>query len=133
MRAMVPPVLRIARPTEQLGAVVRQYADGLGLTELGRFEDHDGFDGVMLGHPRAGWHFEFTCQQGEALVHAPLEDDLVVLYMPERDEWTRTCDSMDRAGFRRVPACNPYWDRSGVTFEDLDGYRVVLAQREWVS
>lgn len=26
---------------------------------------------------------------------------------------------------------SPYWDVSGKTFEDIDGYRVVLQQREW--
>jgi hypothetical protein len=26
----------------------------------GRFEDHAGFDGVMLGEPGAPYHFEFT-------------------------------------------------------------------------
>ena len=128
---MVPPVLRVARPTEQLGAVARQYTVGLGLNELGRFDDHEGFDGVMLGHPDCGWHLEFTHKHGEALEHAPLEDDLLVLYLPEREEWSQACDRMDAAGFLRVPACNPYWDRDGVTFEDLDGYRVVLAQRTW--
>jgi hypothetical protein len=30
------------------------------------------------------------------------------------------------AGFVPVSAVNPYWDRDGVTFEDPDGYRVVL-------
>lgn len=26
---------------------------------------------------------------------------------------------------------NPYWDRLGVTFEDPDGYRVVLQRDAW--
>ena len=30
-----------------------------------------------------------------------------------------------------VPSHNPYWDVRGKTFEDLDGYRVVLEQAEW--
>jgi hypothetical protein len=30
------------------------------------------------------------------------------------------------AGFVPVPSFNPYWDRAGLTFEDPDGYRVVL-------
>lgn len=47
----MPPVtkLRVARPTDNLGAVVRFNRDGLGLDILFRFEDHAGFDGVMLG------------------------------------------------------------------------------------
>ncbi len=47
--------LRVARPTDNLAAVVAFYRDGLGLDVLYEFKDHDGFDGVMLGH--AGWPF----------------------------------------------------------------------------
>lgn len=34
-------------------------------------------------------------------------------------------------GFEPVAASNPYWDRSGRTFEDADGYRVVLRASDW--
>ncbi|HIE68746.1 MAG TPA: VOC family protein, partial [Planctomycetes bacterium] len=37
---------------------------GFGLTRLGHFEDHDGFDGGMLGHPLQTWHLEFTHHRG---------------------------------------------------------------------
>jgi hypothetical protein len=30
-----------------------------------------------------------------------------------------------------VPSANPYWDRKGRTFEDVDGYRVVLQNDVW--
>jgi len=43
------PILRIARPSDDLDALLPFYRDGLGLTVLYRFEDHAGFDGVMLG------------------------------------------------------------------------------------
>ena len=51
-----PPMLpvrhvRIARPTDQLDDVVRFYRDGLGLPEIGRFDAHAGYRGVMLGLP----------------------------------------------------------------------------------
>ena len=32
-----------------------------------------------------------------------------------------------------VKAFNPYWDRKGKTFEDPDGYRVVLQQASWLA
>lgn len=38
---------------------------------------------------------------------------------------------MRDAGFDPVPSFNPYWDMSGVTFEDPDGYRVVLQRDAW--
>jgi hypothetical protein len=39
-------VLRVARPTDNFDQVVRFYTEGLGLTVLGSFQDHDGFDGI---------------------------------------------------------------------------------------
>ena len=58
--------LRVARDTERLDDLVSFYRDGLGLTEIGGFDDHDG-----------------------------------------------------------------YWDEHGVTFEDPDGFRVVLVPERW--
>lgn len=47
--------LRVARPSDDLEAVVRFYRDGLGFSVLYEFKDHDGFDGVMLGFPGASY------------------------------------------------------------------------------
>src|SRR6476646_4625310 len=52
--------VRVARPTDQLDEVVRFYTDGLGLSELGRFEGHAGYRGVLLGLPGLEYHLEFT-------------------------------------------------------------------------
>lgn len=38
--------LRVARPSDDLDAVVRFYRDGLAFELLSEFRDHDGFDGV---------------------------------------------------------------------------------------
>jgi hypothetical protein len=35
------------------------------------------------------------------------------------------------AGFKSVISFNPYWDANGRTFEDHDGYRLVLQNAEW--
>jgi hypothetical protein len=43
-------VLRIARTTNYLELISNIYKKGLGLEELGRFKDHKGFDGTILGH-----------------------------------------------------------------------------------
>ena len=37
--------LPVARPTDDLDAVVRFYRHGLGFAVVGSFTDHDGFDG----------------------------------------------------------------------------------------
>ena len=119
--------LRIARPTDRLDEIERQYVDGLGFERLGGFRDHDGFDGVMLGHPGAGYHLEFTREAGVPAGGAPSPEHLLVFYLPEEAEWQAACRRAEAAGWQHVPAHNPYWDRQGRTYADLDGYRVVLA------
>jgi hypothetical protein len=109
------------------------YAKGLGFTVLAQFQDHEGFDGVILGHPQQLYHLEFTAQRGHQVGQAPTKEHLLVFYIPTQDEWEACCTRMLTAGFRRVPSSNPYWDRHGRTFEDLDGYRVVLQNVAWTK
>lgn len=125
------PVLRVARPTDHLDEIVDQYRNGLKLEILGQFKDHAGFDGVILGHRNAPYHLEFTRKQGHRVGNAPTEDNLLVFYLPDGDEWRNACRRMTEAGFKAVESFNPYWDVQGRTFEDLDGYRVVLQGEAW--
>ena len=125
------PVLRVARATNDLERLLPFYRDGLGLNVLFRFFDHDGFDGIMLGREGAPYHLEFTRAASHAVGRAPAQDNLLVFYMPERSTWQAAVDGMRAAGFEPVPAFNPYWDRKGATFEDPDGYRVVLQNTAW--
>ena len=125
--------LRIARPTEHLERLVRFYVEGLGLRVLGSFEDHEGVDGVMVGLSRARFHLEFTHRQGHRVGRAPTKDHLLVFYMPSHEAWQAAVDRMRAAGHQSVPSSNPYWDRAGLTFEDPDGYRIVLENSEWSS
>jgi catechol 2,3-dioxygenase-like lactoylglutathione lyase family enzyme len=125
------PHLRVARPTDQLEKVVRFYTEGLGLSSLDSFEDHDGFDGVMLGVPGGHYHLEFTRQRGHTVGRAPTRDNLLVFYLPDDEIWQAAVDRMVAAGYESVPSFNPYWDRAGRTFEDADGYRVVLHNSAW--
>ena len=104
--------LRVARPTDDLEAVVRFYRDGLGLDTLYECNDHDGFDGVMLGREGAGYHLEFTRKRGHRAGKAPTEDNLLVFYLPDRAEWQRAIDRLAQHGYHPVPAFNPYWDRT---------------------
>jgi len=123
--------LRVARPSDNLAAVVRFYRDGLGFEVLASFQDHEGFDGVMLGHKGAAYHLEFTHKAGHAVGPAPTRDHLLVFYLPGVGEFEAAVARLERAGHRAVPAFNPYWDRTGQTFEDPDGYRVVLQNAAW--
>jgi YycE-like protein len=124
-------ILRVARPTNHLDHIVRFYIDGVGLIRLGAFEDHDGFDGVMLGLAGAPYHFEFTRKRGHLAGAAPTQDNLLVFYLPEIEQWQAAVDRMVAAGYEPVPSFNPYWDRAGRTFEDPDGYRIVFQNAHW--
>jgi catechol 2,3-dioxygenase-like lactoylglutathione lyase family enzyme len=123
--------LRIARPTDHLAEVVHFYRDGFGLDVLGEFQNHDGFDGVMLGRAGFGWHLEFTRKSGHTAGRAPTQDNLLVLYLPDGAEWRAAVERMESVGYAPIPSFNPYWDRFGRTFEDHDGYRVVLQNAVW--
>lgn len=123
--------LRVARPTDRLAEIAAMYRAGLDLVELGRFCDHDGYDGVILGREGCDWHLEFTMHATVPALGRPSPEHLLVLYLPDRLEWEAATTRMIAAGFAVVASENPYWDRLGRTFADPDGYRVVLQNGSW--
>ena len=123
--------MRVARPTDNLEEITKFYRDGLGFVELSRFEDHDGFDGVMLGLPAAPYHLEFTRTHGHRAGRALTADHLLVFYLPDERQWNDAVIRLKQSGYEPVSSFNPYWDRQGLTFEDPDGYRVVLQHAAW--
>jgi catechol 2,3-dioxygenase-like lactoylglutathione lyase family enzyme len=120
------PTLRIARPTDNAEALLRFYRDGLEFEVLGGFQDHAGFDGIFLGHRGWPYHLAFTTHRGHRAGKAPTEENLLVFYIPDANEWQRLVNQMTAMGFAPVISVNPYWEARGKTFEDPDGYRVVL-------
>jgi catechol 2,3-dioxygenase-like lactoylglutathione lyase family enzyme len=123
--------LRIARPVSDLARAERMYSAALEFAVLARFENHQGFDGVMLASAGADYHFEFTHCGEHPVVPRPTSEDLLVFYLPDQQVWQSTCDRFTHNGFRSVASFNPYWDVSGRTFEDPDGYRIVLQNAAW--
>ena len=118
--------VRVARPTDKLSEVVRFYRDGIGLQEIGSFEGHAGYSGVMLGLPGRAAHLEFTEHTEGSPCPAPTRDNLLVLYIPDREAIDRIVKRLSVMGHAPVPPENPYWKQKGVTIEDPDGWRVVL-------
>ncbi len=118
--------VRIARPTDKLSEVIRFYTEGLGLTKLGGFEGHDGYDGVFIGLPGASYHLEFTARAAGSPCPAPSEDNLLVLYIPNPTLIERIAQRLEAMGYPPVPPENPFWLDRGVTIADPDGWRVVL-------
>ncbi|KAK5634579.1 hypothetical protein RRF57_010292 [Xylaria bambusicola] len=119
--------LRIARPTDSIQSLLPFYVNGLGFEVKLSFSGHEGFDGVILASSASGYHLEFTQHASHPAGRAPTPDNLLVFYMPDETLHQRAVARMKRAGFEPVESFNPYWDRCGATFEDPDGYRVVLA------
>jgi len=119
--------LRVARHTARLHEVVRFYRDGIGLTQIGGFRGHDGYDGVFLAVPGTGAHLELTAGGGHG-APAPHPESLLVFYLG--DEATVQAVA-ERLGVDPVPPANPYWAEHGLTFEDPDGFRVVLVPERW--
>ncbi|EIP85210.1 Glyoxalase/Bleomycin resistance protein/Dioxygenase superfamily protein [Burkholderia humptydooensis MSMB43] len=120
------PVLRVARPTNDIDTLVRFYTQALDFDVVARFEHHEGFDGAIVGRAGYPWQIEFTHQHGVTVARAPSPEHLLVFYLPERPVWAEAVERMLAHGATPCRSVNPYWDRKGVTFEDPDGYRIVL-------
>lgn len=123
--------LRIARATNDIIGITKMYCDGLGFEVLASFKEHAGFDGVMLGNKGSAYHLEFTQEKN---VKAPLShsaESLMVFYIPDSSKFSAVENNMKDAGFKKVKSHNPYWDDYGCTYEDLEGYRVVLSRNDW--
>jgi hypothetical protein len=134
----VIPVIRIARAVSDLDLLAKMYVDGLNFHVIGQFENHNGFDGVILGHPDWPYHLEFTYhinndsleqnksvnESANELVNefAPHPDDALVFYSKNETIWLEQCKNMEKAGFSLVIAFNPYWNIYGQAFRDYDGH-----------
>jgi catechol 2,3-dioxygenase-like lactoylglutathione lyase family enzyme len=129
--AVAGATLRVARSTDRMAQVVAFYVEGLGLERLAAFEDHAGFDGVVIGARQAPYHLEFTRRRGHASGAAPDPESLLVFYLPDRDAWQAAVARLRALGSEPVVSQNPYWDRDGLTFADPDGFRIVLQNASW--
>ncbi|WP_244501812.1 VOC family protein [Stappia sp. ES.058] len=125
------PVLRVARPTNDLAPLERFYMQGAGFRRLAAFSDHVGFSGTIIGYPGAPWHLELVQEHGEIAPRAQSPEHLLVLYLPDPADWRVAVDRMTAHGYEPVPAHNPYWEVAGTTFEDPDGFRLVFQNRAW--
>jgi len=114
--------VRVARHTERLAEIVRFYGEALGLPELGRFEDHEGYDGVFFALPGTAAHLEFT-SGGDHPAPPAHPESLLVLYLGDAAAVEAACR---RIGAPPVEPANPYWTAHGVRVADPDGFRVVL-------
>ena len=84
---MIPPgsIMRVARPTDNLQAIEKMYAEGLGFEILTRFEWQDGYDGIVLGHEKHPYHLAFFHHRGTSVGRATA-DNLIAFYIPDSNE-----------------------------------------------
>jgi len=115
--------LRIARHTDRLDELVAFYRDRVGLPEIGRFKDHDGYDGVFLEIPGTGAHLELTTG-GAHRAPEPHPESLLVLYFDSQAEIDAIAERIGQAPV--VPA-NPYWLANARAYADPDGFQLLLA------
>ena len=122
--------VRLGRPTNQLDEVTRFYCDGLGLDLLLEFEkDQAGYAGAIVGVPQTDYHLEFVTHEaglGLDQIKPPTKDHLLVFYLENKTDYDEITARLAEMGHLPVAAENPHWDLDGVTFEDPDGWRVVL-------
>lgn len=123
--------IRISRPTNDLDSLLHFYCRGMGFEVLLRFpEDSAGYSGVVLGLPGCQTHLEFcTHPNGFENCQAPTRDNLLVFYLHSSVSLDQIARHMRALGYPTVPATNPHWETIGITFEDPDGWRVVIMLR----
>lgn len=56
----------------------------------------------------------------------PSQDNLLVLYLPDRTAVDRIAARLASMGYPAVEPENPYWAERGITIGDPDGWRIVL-------
>lgn len=124
--------IRMARPSDNIDELKKFYIDGLGFQIISEF-DIDGYRGMILGHPHHDYHLEFIQEHGVRYGKAPSHEHLLVFYFSDKEAWQSTVTRMATIGASPVESYNPYWVKSGITYEDADGYRVVLQNARWKS
>ena len=96
----------------------------MGLKILGKFENHDNYNGIFIGEENADWHLEFT-ESAHDSNHEFDEDDVLVFYPTSKQEYDALLKQLDLT--QKIQARNPYWNVNGNMFYDPDGYRIVIS------
>jgi YycE-like protein len=100
--------------------------DGIGLLEISRFREHDGYDGVLPALPGSGAHLGFTAGGGYG-APSPHRESLLVVYLGDD---AAVHDVVARLDVDPVTPANPYRAAHGVTFADPDGFRLLRVERD---
>jgi catechol 2,3-dioxygenase-like lactoylglutathione lyase family enzyme len=120
---------RFARHTTSLAPLIAFYTEAIGLQMVSHFEQHEGYDGVILGLPGEDWQVEFTTSSQSAQ-HSFDEDDALVFYVSAKAFQQAIMADACRLGILEIIPKNPYWQRNARALRDPDGYPVIIALEE---
>ena len=120
------PGMRVARPTNDIDRAINFWSQVVGFEILSRFENHDGYDGAILGYPNTDWELEVTHHSSGMPLPAPTDEDIIALYL-DRDEANEIINRLHLAGHPQMKHPNPYWQAMGAsTHTDPDGYTLII-------
>ena len=117
---------RYTRHSKNINRAIDFYGRVLGLKVLGELRNCKNYYSVFLGLPGESWHLEFIASD-EGPANCPDENDLLVFYAESAGEFNIIKERFILNRVKRVEPKNPYWERNGITFEDPDGYRIVIS------
>lgn len=120
------PKMRVAHPTNDIERAVNFWSHVIGFEILSRFENHDGYDGAILGFPDTQWELEVTRHSSGLPRPTPTDEDIIALYL-DRDEANEIIDRLRLAGHPQMKHPNPYWQAMGASAHtDPDGYTLII-------
>ena len=121
---------RTARPTANLDRARAFYETTLGLPVLASFDDHDGYDGIILGLPDRNRQLELVHSSHSS--PSPTPEDQLVLYLGSADTVATISTHLEHQGYSKKRNPNPFWENDGaVAFADPDGYWLILSPERW--
>lgn len=123
-------ILRVARHTSDIEAVINFYVKILGFEVEGEFENHDGYDGVFLKYPGTDWHLEFT-ENGEPVESVISADDYLVLYPSNEVQFNNIQTSIIEHKIQFEIPRNPYWRKNGIMILDPMSQKIIISPQKF--
>lgn len=120
---------RYARHTQKIESLIYFYTSVLNFEILGKFENHDGYDGIFLGIKGENWHLEFTQNEEKPQSHFD-EDDALVFYTKTQESYDEILENLKKFEVPLLEPKNPYWRDKGVCFEDCDHYKIIISKEK---
>jgi YycE-like N-terminal domain/YycE-like C-terminal domain len=125
-------IFRIARHTNNLDEIKVFYTEVIGLNFLGKFENHNNYNGIFLGKEGLDWHLEFT-ESKDKVVHVFDDDDCLVFYPSTKQEYDEVTTRINLNKIEKISAKNPYWNTNGIIISDPDGCQIIISPQKIIE